>query len=144
MKTILHTKELYALFLDSDFWRQLASQARKAAGNKCQRCGVTGVILQAHHKFYRENWFDTQLSDLECLCRDCHRKEHGLVKSELQRLYELKAQKKAQLQGFKKRFRKTRRRHRRRKRIKELRWWPGMYEGLAPGQARDQIGRQLT
>ncbi len=69
-------KELYRMFLASDWWIALSRRKRRKVG-KCERCG-SKVMLQAHHKVYRENWFDTTLEDLECVCRKCHLEEHGL------------------------------------------------------------------
>jgi 5-methylcytosine-specific restriction endonuclease McrA len=75
MKAELPTKELYAIFLESQWWRDLSSFKRRSVG-KCERCG-SKKHLQSHHKVYRQNWFDTEPGDLEVLCRNCHNAEHG-------------------------------------------------------------------
>src|SRR6266446_4313791 len=73
--TWLTTKELYSLFLTCDWWKNLSRRKRRMHP-RCERCA--GIeLLQAHHKFYRDNWFDTQLSDLQTLCRSCHQSEHS-------------------------------------------------------------------
>lgn len=72
--TALPARELYAMFLDSDWWIELSRMKRRMVG-KCERCGCK-KMLQSHHRRYPDNWFDTRLSDLEVLCRDCHEKEH--------------------------------------------------------------------
>lgn len=72
-------KELYAIFLLSDFWIELSRQKRRQV-RKCEKCGCDSR-LQAHHVRYPENWFDTRLADLKVLCRPCHEKEHGIVES---------------------------------------------------------------
>lgn len=72
--TTLSSKERYALFLESDFWKELSRRKRLIVG-RCERCGCRNN-LQSHHRFYRENWFDTILSDLEVLCRRCHENHH--------------------------------------------------------------------
>lgn len=74
--TFSSTRELYGMFLDSDWWRRLSLRKRSEAG-KCERCREV-ENLQSHHKFYRANWFDTVIEDLECLCRSCHEKEHKI------------------------------------------------------------------
>lgn len=74
--TWLSTKELYGLFLESDFWINL-SRLKRGLTKKCERCSST-QYLQSHHRFYRDHWFDTKLDDLECLCRRCHQNEHGI------------------------------------------------------------------
>lgn len=42
---------------------------------KCERCPAT-KSLQSHHLFYRDDWFQTQIEDLEVLCDLCHEEEH--------------------------------------------------------------------
>ncbi len=70
-------KERYAEFLKSEFWKRLSFTVRKNHGFRCQRCGVLDHC-QAHHKFYREDWYQTQPEDLECVCRECHEAHHGI------------------------------------------------------------------
>lgn len=73
-------KEAYGMFLESDWWKALSFERRKRSKFTCERCGKEDHC-QAHHRIYRENWFDTRMEDLECICRECHEKEHGLSKS---------------------------------------------------------------
>lgn len=73
----MSTSEEYKEFLASVFWANLSDSCKHRAGRKCERCG-SKHMLQAHHRFYRDDWYSTQLGDLECLCRDCHKKEHGI------------------------------------------------------------------
>jgi len=68
------TKELYAMFLDSDWWRSLSKRKKRKVG-KCEHC-ATKKHLTSHHVVYRENWFDTRLEDLKVLCWPCHRETH--------------------------------------------------------------------
>lgn len=75
--TFRDAKELYALFLESDWWIELSRRKRRMVGH-CERCLGT-ERLQSHHRLYRESWFDTRLDDLEVLCRTCHEQEHGIV-----------------------------------------------------------------
>lgn len=75
--TVLSTKELYGLFLDSEWWRRLTREKKRSVGNRCELCGGVAA-LQSHHVFYRPNWFDTQMEDLLVLCRKCHKKTHGI------------------------------------------------------------------
>lgn len=74
--THLGTRELYGMFLLSDFWVALSRRKRRLTPY-CERCGKT-KRLQAHHRFYREHWFDTLIEDLQTLCRNCHQREHGI------------------------------------------------------------------
>jgi len=76
---VLGTKELYALFLECDWWRELTMRKRRKVG-KCEKCS-TQKRLESHHLRYPENWFDTTEEDLQVLCDDCHREEHGIKKA---------------------------------------------------------------
>lgn len=80
--TILSTRELYGLFLDSEWWRRLTWEKKRSVGNRCELCGGVDE-LQSHHVFYRPNWFDTQLKDLLVLCRACHQRQHGVDDGEV-------------------------------------------------------------
>lgn len=76
MRTELGARELYGMFLESEFWEGMARACKEKAGRKCERCGRGGE-LHAHHRVYSEHWFDVKLEDLECLCVRCHAKAHG-------------------------------------------------------------------
>lgn len=67
----------YREFLETDFWQSLSLAAR-ARDKRCVKC-KSKDRLQAHHKRYPDNWFDTTLEDLETLCRKCHAKKHGFT-----------------------------------------------------------------
>lgn len=162
--TFATTKELYAMFLESDFWKALSFACRSAAKFKCTRCRKKAQC-QAHHTFYRENWFDTLLSDLECVCRECHEKEHGIRKPKrpapsvpvmpppackvdvdvLKRAFDaapLKFREFVESGGekhFPKQHHANPKRWRGGRKFKAFR--PGMYEGLTPKQARAQVGK---
>lgn len=74
----MKTASAYAEFLKTTFWKELSLRVRRKFGFRCQRCWKLDHC-QAHHKFYREDWNQTQEGDLECICRACHEKEHGIV-----------------------------------------------------------------
>jgi hypothetical protein len=67
-------QRLYRDFLQSDFWKDLSRLAR-ILHPCCARCGATDH-LHAHHKNYPDDWFKTELSDLDVLCRSCHADVH--------------------------------------------------------------------
>lgn len=73
---VVKTKEAYAEFLASAFWVELSRRVRRRR-KRCARCG-SRKRLQAHHKFYRDDWYQTQEGDLEVLCRACHEAEHHI------------------------------------------------------------------
>jgi len=69
-------RQRYREFLKSDFWKELAARKR-ALVKKCERCG-SKKSLQCHHLEYPKDWFQTTLEQLQVLCRQCHKKEHGI------------------------------------------------------------------
>jgi 5-methylcytosine-specific restriction endonuclease McrA len=62
---------LYTLYLRSEAWRAKRLEVLARAGWTCERCGLTGVRLDVHHRHYR-NLGDEPLEDLQALCRPCH------------------------------------------------------------------------
>jgi hypothetical protein len=76
-KVLTERQKAYREFLQSAFWVNLSETVRKKAG-RCKRC-KSKAHLQAHHKRYPEDWYQTRESDLEVLCRKCHAKVHGLI-----------------------------------------------------------------
>ncbi len=72
----MKTAEDYRQFLETPFWRGLREECYRRDGRKCQNCGSNGP-LNAHHRFYRPNWFTTRLDDLVTLCHDCHDSAHA-------------------------------------------------------------------
>lgn len=69
----------------SEYWEYLKSETWKAKrrllfqerGRKCEKCGA-GKNLNVHHLSY-EHFKDEPLSDLQILCRLCHKESHGLL-----------------------------------------------------------------
>ena len=64
------------LYLRSNHWRILSRATREARG-KCEACyrKLDISCLHAHHLTYKRLWFERP-SDLQVLCRECHRKAH--------------------------------------------------------------------
>ena len=69
-------QEEYQKFLKSAFWRKLRDRRVKKDGC-CKNCGGL-ERLQAHHKVYPSDWYQTTMRQLVTLCRSCHRLEHGM------------------------------------------------------------------
>jgi 5-methylcytosine-specific restriction endonuclease McrA len=67
----------YHEYLASDDWQVKRSDVMQQAGYRCERCGLPWG-LQVHHVTY-ERLGNELPEDLACLCRDCHRKLHGLI-----------------------------------------------------------------
>ena len=61
----------YVAYLRSPQWRVLRLGALKRAGWRCERCPETQG-LSVHHLHYR-TFKRERLSDVQVLCRDCHK-----------------------------------------------------------------------
>ncbi|WP_156932986.1 HNH endonuclease [Desulfonatronum lacustre] len=61
----------YNKYIKSDEWKNKRIYALKAAGYKCQKCGITGR-LEVHHLDYDSSLYHERLNDVEVLCRRCH------------------------------------------------------------------------
>jgi len=73
----------YYEYLKSDDWAWVKHECRKR-DRVCQKCGKAyqpGMKFDVHHKHYRYvgqgDLFE--LESVELLCRDCHRRTHGLT-----------------------------------------------------------------
>ncbi len=159
------TKELYAMFLESDWWKLLSRRKRKLAGGKCECCRKNNA-MQAHHRFYRDNWFDTKLDDLKALCRGCHELKHGLREHkqesakaprppaangeitswvEAMRLRALRQISRSEFVALKKRFWPSGRSRRKKapRTMNPRAFVPGKYEGLSVNDVAAQVGTTL-
>lgn len=63
----------YAIYIDSDEWREKAEEAKQRAGYRCQVCNRhrDEVTLDAHHRTYERLGREKPM-DITVLCRDCH------------------------------------------------------------------------
>jgi len=59
-------------YLQSAHWQEVRKRKLKQAGYKCEACGAK-VKLDIHHLTYQRLGKE-RLSDLQALCRSCHRK----------------------------------------------------------------------
>lgn len=60
-------------------WQRKRLEVLEAANWQCRGCGSKDITLHVHHKKYvkgRKAW-EYGLSELECLCKDCHENEHS-------------------------------------------------------------------
>jgi hypothetical protein len=69
----------YAEYLRSPHWRTIRAEALRRAEHRCQApdCPGTSGRLHVHHLTY-ERLGKELPDDLQVLCSDCHRYEHGL------------------------------------------------------------------
>jgi len=64
-------------------WINFSEKVKKRDNYICQHCGRNEkkVILQVHHRIYKENKYiwEYALSDCISLCKGCHAREHGII-----------------------------------------------------------------
>lgn len=66
-------------------WQRKRLEILSRADFKCERCSDDTVCLHVHHREYRPNadpW-DYSNDELQCVCENCHSKEHGITRSGL-------------------------------------------------------------
>ena len=68
----------YDAYLKSREWRNMKYAKIVAAGYKCEKCGRTEDGLDVHHLTY-ERLGHERMSDLQLLCRYCHKVVHGEI-----------------------------------------------------------------
>lgn len=72
-------------FYRSKEWKKVSTAYMTSRFYLCERCGSPATIC--HHKIYlnAQNINDPEISlnpdRLECLCQDCHNKEHSLKRT---------------------------------------------------------------
>lgn len=67
----------YLAYLESPWWRMRRHAVMRYRGERCERCGLT-QRLQLHHRTYQRLGKELP-EDVELLCRNCHRQEHGIT-----------------------------------------------------------------
>jgi 5-methylcytosine-specific restriction endonuclease McrA len=71
------TNPTYLEHLAGEEWQVIKGDVMVRANYRCEQCGKPWG-LEVHHKTY-ERLGKESLDDLTCLCRDCHRKLHGIA-----------------------------------------------------------------
>ena len=66
----------YMSYLNQPHWKKTARRRRKLSGNRCDKCGANGCILEVHHLTYKRLGRE-RMSDLMTLCSECHDKVHN-------------------------------------------------------------------
>ena len=78
-------KDYAKTFCKSKAWQKCRAGYIKSVGGLCERCLMRGLIVPGvivHHKCYLtpDNIDDTSVTlnwdNLECLCQECHNREH--------------------------------------------------------------------
>ena len=70
----------YNEYLKSSRWRNMRLAKFNEVGYRCEKCGCEGdaMKIDVHHKTY-ERLGNERMSDLEVLCRYCHKVKHGEI-----------------------------------------------------------------
>ena len=72
----------YSAQLRNPLWKEKRDSVLKERGNKCEKCNSTDNLQVHHIKYLKDKlaWeYDNSL--LECLCGNCHMKEHNVTKN---------------------------------------------------------------
>lgn len=77
------TKEEYENLLQSDYWKGYSYSLIKERNFTCEDCGRSFPnmrnMLQVHHLVYRDaNPWSYKPEELIVLCKECHKKRHGI------------------------------------------------------------------
>lgn len=70
-------KERYREYLRSDHWLRFRASVLKKRGLICEQCNTQQVSVDLHHLTYVRLGEERE-SDVEVLCRDCHKIRHGI------------------------------------------------------------------
>lgn len=77
----------YRFYLTAD-WQRVRDKKRTMEHDECERCRAVGKYSPCevvHHKKYLKARPDLALdiNNLECLCKDCHYKEHHKLQEKI-------------------------------------------------------------
>ncbi len=64
-----------------DDWQLISSECKRLANYKCKNCNkyfgkLNSFMLDAHHKRSISNGGSSDQTNLECLCKSCHKLKH--------------------------------------------------------------------
>ena len=69
-------RRLYKAYMKTAEWHMIASEAKEAAGYKCEICG-SAINIEVHHTTYDHLCQEAKHpDDLLVVCKKCHRKLH--------------------------------------------------------------------
>lgn len=69
--------------MDDALFKNTKLQAYERDGGLCVLCNRQAV--EVHHIVFRSQLGTSELSNLACLCRDCHNAAHGVQAKEIMR-----------------------------------------------------------
>lgn len=68
----------YSDFLKTRYWKLVSLQVKSDAHWCCSSCGSHSELV-VHHPSYELHGYEMyHISGLQCLCRECHERLHGL------------------------------------------------------------------
>ena len=75
----------YKDFLKTTYWKGISIFVKERAGKACELCGATKK-LATHHLHYLNHGDEIHhTEDLQCLCKDCHQKTHGIIQDDTEK-----------------------------------------------------------
>lgn len=66
------TKENWELYCHTTYWKKLSKRVKDEAGNRCRICNGGGTLNVHHRSYANKGNYERELTDLVCLCSDCH------------------------------------------------------------------------
>jgi len=78
-------------------WNRLRRFVYRRSGYACEKCGVSGVRLVAHHRIPRSQGGADSPENLMCLCENCHTEIHPWLSGTRKYLGPMRLQKTTQL-----------------------------------------------
>jgi hypothetical protein len=68
----------YSDFLETRYWKLVSLQVKSDAHWRCSSCGGHSGLV-AHHLGYEHHGYEMyHIRDIQCLCRACHERLHGI------------------------------------------------------------------
>ena len=80
----------YRELLRDPRWQRRRLEVMSRADFKCEKCGDAKSELNVHHSHgYRSSAMPWEYpdSELECLCKKCHEREHGIIPYDPNRVF---------------------------------------------------------
>ena len=70
--------------IDNKLYETTRRQAYGRDNGLCVLCGA--VACEVHHIVFRSQMGTSELSNLACVCRDCHNEAHGVKAKEIRKI----------------------------------------------------------
>ncbi len=75
----------YNDFLKTVYWKGISIFVKDRAGKACEICGATKKLATHHLNYLNHGDEIHHTEDLQCLCKECHEKAHGIGQDETEK-----------------------------------------------------------